>query len=92
VADHPFVFALEVADHPGFDEMLADLATRVLRDAGCTPSEAAQIVERLRGTLEEAAGEGVRGCDMQFRAEHGQLNIVVSYGGREWRVTRALPD
>jgi hypothetical protein len=92
VSDQQFLFVLTVSDNPGFDSMLADLAARVLADTGCAPLDAARIVDRLRATLEEAAGEGARGCDIRFQAEGRQLNIVVSYAGREWRVTHALPD
>ena len=93
MTDQRFLFALNISDNPEFDSMLADLAARVLADTGCAPLDAAQILKRLRATLEEAAGEGARGCAIRFQAEGRQLNIVVSYaGGREWRVTHALPD
>jgi hypothetical protein len=93
VTDREFLFAVTVSDHPGFESMLTGLAVRVLEDAGYTSADAAQIIDTLRGTFEEAAEQGGRGCDVQFRAEGGRLNIVASYGrGREWRMTRPLPD
>ena len=53
----------------------------------------AMLDDLARCVLEQGAAEGPCECDVQFRAEAGQLLIVVSgAGGREWRVARALPD
>ena len=91
--DHQFLFALKVTGHPGFDAMLGDLAECVLNQAGYAPAAIGDLLATLREALEQGATGGGRECAVQFRAEAGQLVIVVSYGdGREWRVTRALPD
>ena len=73
--------------------MLDDLAECVLKHAGCAPPAIADILATLRGALEQGAAEGRCEWGVQFRAEAGQLLIVVSgAGGRAWRVARALPD
>lgn len=88
-----FLFALKLSDEPGFDAMLGDLARCVLEQVGYAPPAIADILAKLRVALQEGADQGRRDCDVQFRAEAGQLLIVMSYaGGREWRVARALPD
>ena len=94
MAGHQFLFALKVSDRPRFDAMLDDLAECVLKHVGYAPPAIADILGKLRGALEQGAGEGRSECEIQFRAEAGQLLIVVSDAGRgrEWRVARALPD
>ena len=88
-----FLFAMKLSDEPPFDAMLDDLATCVLKQVGYAPPAIADTLAKLRAALQEGADLGQRDCDVQFRAEAGQLLIVLSYaGGREWRVARALPD
>jgi hypothetical protein len=88
-----FLFALKLSGQPRFDRMLGELATCVLERAGYEPPAIADILARLRAALEEGAQQGQHDCDVQFRAEAGQLVIVLTYaGGRTWRVARALPD
>jgi hypothetical protein len=93
VTDHHFLFALKVSNLPRFDAMLDDLAGCVLKHVGYPPAAIADILAELREAVEAGSAGGVGGCDVQFRAEAGQLLIVVSYAdGREWRVARAFPD
>jgi hypothetical protein len=89
-----FLFAVKVSDKPGLDALLRDIATCVLEQIGYAPPEIAETLAKVRAALqEEDADQGQRDCDVQFRAEAGQLLIVLSSaGGREWRVARALPD
>ena len=88
-----FLFALKLSGEPRLNAMLEDLARCVLEQTGYAPPAIADTLAKLRAALQEGADQGQRDCDIQFRAEAGQLLIVLSYaGGREWRVTRALPD
>ena len=88
-----FLFTLKLSDEPRFDAMLGDLARCVLEQVGYAPPAIADILAKFRVALQEGADQGQRDCDIRFRAEAGQLLIVMSYaGGREWRVARALPD
>ena len=91
--DHQFVFALKLSDDHGFDALLGDLAECVLTRIGYATAVIADILAKLRETLEQGGTGKRRGTDILFRAEVGQLIIVVSQaGGREWRMARALPD
>jgi hypothetical protein len=84
---------LKLSGEPRFDGLLAAVATCVLEQAGYDPIAVDDILARLRTALQEGADQGQRDCDVQFRAEAGQLVIVLTYvGGRAWRVERALPD
>ena len=88
-----FLFALRLSGEPRLNAMLDDLARCVLEQTGYAPSAIADTMAKLRVALQEGADQGQRDCNIQFRAEAGQLLIVLSYaGGREWRVTQALPD
>ena len=88
-----FLFALKLSGEPRLNAMLDDLARCVLEQIGYAPPAIADTLAKLRVAVQEGADQGQRDCDVQFRAEAGQLLIVLSYaGGREWRVTRALPD
>ena len=87
-----FLFALKLSDEPRLNAMLDELARCVLEQIGYAPPAIADTLAKLRVAVQEGA-KGQRDCDVQFRAEAGQLLIVLSYaGGREWRVARALPD
>ena len=87
------MFALKLSGEPRLNAMLDDLARCVLEHVGYAPPAVADTLAKLRVALQEGADQGQRDCDIQFRAEGGQLLIVLSYaGGRECRVACALPD
>ena len=88
-----FLFAMKLSDDPQCDPMLDELATCVLKQIGYAPAAIADTLAKLRAALREDADPGHRNRDVQFRAEGGQLIIVISNaGGRESRIARALPD
>ena len=88
-----FLFALKLSGEPRLNAMLDDLARCVLEQVGYAPPAVVDTLAKLRVALQEGADQGQRDCDIQFRAEGGQLLIVLSYaGGRECRVACALPD
>ena len=88
-----FLFAVKLSDEPRSNAMLDDLATCALKQIGYAPPAIADTLAKLHAALRKGASPGQRDCDVQFRAEGGQLLIVVSYaGGREWRVACPRPD
>jgi hypothetical protein len=93
VPDQRFFFALKLSDHSRFDAMLGDVAECVLKQLGYTTPVVADFLVTLREALAQGGAPGSLECDVRFLAEDGQLHMVVSSeGGREWRVSRALPD
>lgn len=91
--DHQFVFALKISDQPGPDTLLDEVAECVLGHVGYAPPAIAEILEKLHGAIHAARVEGRSGCDVQFRAEAGQLLIVVlDAQGHQQRVAQRLPD
>ena len=90
MAAHDFFFALEFSSQGAPSALIEELAANVFRHVGC----AAERAEGLRQAIEQAAeapGEGVRRCDVQFRAGNGKLDVLVSSnGGRVWQTSILL--
>lgn len=87
-----FFFSLDVAGDPASDQMLADVARSVLGQAGYASSAIDAVTGQLRRALVERVSDGQRRCEVRFRSEAGQLEIVVSGAGRaEWRASWPLP-
>ena len=93
MSDHKFHFALKISDQPRHDTLFDEVAECVLGHVGYAPPVIADILRKVHGMLDEGAAEGRAGYDVQFRAEAGQLLIiVVDAGGRQQRVAHPLPD
>ncbi|MCU1383692.1 MAG: hypothetical protein JWL71_2389 [Acidobacteria bacterium] len=92
MSDRDFFFALDVSGDPGSDQMLGELTRTVLGQAGYAKSAIEALTGELRTALVERVGDGKRRCEVRFRSEGGQLEIVVSGAGRaDWRTTWPLP-
>ncbi len=89
---HEFFFALEFSSQGAPLGLVAELASQVLRHVGCAEAFAPDLTRALeQATSRETAG-GPRRCDVQFRAQSGTLEILVSSnGGRIWQETVAIP-
>lgn len=90
MAAEPFYFALEFSSQGADVSLLGDLASQVLEHVGCARGDVPELTEALeRAVAKDAYGE--RRCDIQFRAQHGKLEILVSSnGGRIWQTSRAI--
>jgi hypothetical protein len=92
VSDRDFVFALDVSGDPGDDQMVTELARAVLRHVGYAASEIDALAAQLHNALAVHGSDGHRRCEVLFRAESGQFEIVVSgAAAADWRTTRPLP-
>ena len=92
MSDHDFVFALELADDADSSRMVRELCTAVLGHVGYANSAIAALSGELRAALAERVADGKRRCEVRFRAEGGQLEIVVSgAGAADWRAAWPLP-
>ena len=90
--DQDFLFALDVAGGPESDQMLAELTRTVLAQCGYAAPAIDALTDELRAALAERIADGKRLCDVRFRAQAGQLEIVVRGAGRpDWRTIRPLP-
>jgi hypothetical protein len=91
VASDEFLFALEFSSQGVPAWMVKDLAGQVFRYVHCSEGD----VSGLTGALEDAVAKGAAGdarCDVQFRAGHGRLDVLVSSnGGRVWQTSLTIP-
>ena len=90
--DRDFLFAVDLGGGCRFDDMLIDLASRLIARAGCADRDVADLVASMSVELEgQAAGQAAQRV-VRFSAGDGQLQIVMSQpDGREWRVAWPLP-
>jgi hypothetical protein len=89
VADRDFVFALELSGLvPPSPALLRELASDAFACAGIAAVASSAIVDWLQTAVAATGGR----CHVRFRAEAGELEIVVSSSaGRIWRTSRAIP-
>ena len=85
MAAHDFAFVINLPGHPHDAEMLNDVLRTVLAHAGYAGDTLERLVKqvtRARASASEAGPSAVR-----FEAHGGELQIVVSHAGRDWRTT-----
>jgi hypothetical protein len=91
VSAPPFYFALEFSSQGVAASLLRDLVAQVMQYVGCADAEVPELSDALERAVEKSA-YGERRCDVQFRAQGGTLEILVSSnGGRVWQTSRAIP-
>ena len=92
MSERDFFFALDVSGDPGDDQMLTELARTVLRHVGYEAAAIDSLTGQLHDAVTLRGTNGKRRCDVLFRAESGQFEIVVSgAGAADWRTTWPLP-
>ena len=85
MAADDFAFALTLSGHAHDSEMLTDVLRTVLGHAGY----AGDTLERLVKQVNAVRADGKAGA-IRFQAQGGELEIVISQAGREWRTTCPL--
>jgi hypothetical protein len=85
VADHDYAFVLMLSGHARDTEMLIDLLKTVLQQAGYSGDTLERLVRQV--TSVRAAVPAPQRCDVRFETRGGELQIVVSQAGRDWRTT-----
>ena len=90
MAAHQFYFSLELSSQGVEASVVEDLAAHVLEHVGCSREEIPELADALeRAVARNAFGE--RRCDVQFRAQNGTLEILVSSnGGRIFQTSRPI--
>jgi hypothetical protein len=91
VSHAAFSFILHVDDPHPAEEMVYEVATAVIRQVGYPQSVAEDLGAAVGGAFAERHLPGSP-CDVQFRADEGELKVTVSCPrGHEWRIARRLP-
>ena len=80
-----FAFALTLPGHAHDTEMLVDLLRTVLAHAGYSGDTLERLVRQV-GSVRGVASPA-QPCSVRFEARGGELQIVVSQAGRDWRTT-----
>jgi hypothetical protein len=85
VAAHDFAFALTLPGHAHDSELLTDVVKTVLVHAGYSGETLERLVTQVSGVRLDGTA-----CAVRFDGRGGELQIVVSQAGREWRTTCPL--
>jgi hypothetical protein len=85
VAAHDFAFALTLPGHAHDSELLTDMVKTVLAQAGYSGETLERLVKQVSGVRLDGTV-----CAVRFEGRGGELQIVVSQAGREWRTTCPL--
>ena len=83
MAAHDFAFALTLSGHAHDTEMLIELLRTVLGHAGYAGDTLDRLVRQVSGVRSGAS----QPCDVRFEARGGELQIVVTQAGRDWRTS-----
>jgi hypothetical protein len=91
VAAYEFYFAIELSGPAAPIDMLRELASRVLGQAGCSSDEVPAVVKAVEQAVARIAAAGEPRCGVRFRADSDQIEIVVSSAGRLlWRAVHLI--
>jgi hypothetical protein len=88
VPAHDFAFALTLSGHAADTEMLNDVLRTVLAHAGYAGETLERLVRQVSRVRE--ASPPTDACAVRFEAHEGELRIVVSHAGQDWRTTCPL--
>jgi hypothetical protein len=91
VAAYEFYFAIELSGSSASTDMLRELASRVLGQAGCSGDDVPAVVEAVEKAVARSAAAGESLCGVRFHADSDQIEIVVSSAGRSvWRAVHLI--
>ena len=82
MAVYEFYFAIELSGPASSTDMLRDLASRVLGQAGCRGDDVPAAVEAVERAIARIAAAGEPRCGVRFHADSDRIEIVVSSAGR----------
>jgi anti-sigma regulatory factor (Ser/Thr protein kinase) len=91
VPAYEFYFAIELSGPGASTDMLRDLASRVLGQAGCSGDDVPEVVEAVQEAVRRIAAAGEPRCGVRFHADSDQIEIVVSSAGSLlWRAVHLI--
>jgi len=91
VTDQQFFFQIELTGRPDSNDMIRDLASRVLGQSGCGADTVPAILSALQTAVARTIAVGASTCRLKFVVHHGRLDIAVSSeGGPPWQTSHPL--
>lgn len=85
-----FLFALTLSGEAPDLQMLTDVMRSVLGRAGVKDDAIDRLLRELHA--QHWASPPGPGCNLQLQANGGEVLVVVSDHGREWRTACPIPD
>ena len=85
-----FLFAITLAGEAPDHQMLTEIMRSVLGHIGLTNGAIDSLMQELRA--QHWASPPGPGCNLRLQRQGGEIEIVVSQEGREWRTACAIPD
>jgi hypothetical protein len=82
------VFAITISGEAPDHQMLTEILQSVLGHIGVAVGDIDRLLQALQG--QAWAGSPGGGCDLRFERQGGELQMVVSQQGREWRMACAI--
>ena len=91
MSSHDFYFSLEFSSQGVPAAIVEDLAGHVFRYVNCAEGSVSGLTQALEQAVEKSATGTPSRCDVQFRAQGGMLEVLVSSnGGRLWQTKIAI--
>ena len=91
MAAYEFYFAIELSGPAASPDLLRELASRVLGQAGCSGDDVPAVVEAVEQAVAGIAAAGEPRCGVRFHADSDRIEIVVTSAGRLlWRAVRLI--
>jgi hypothetical protein len=85
-----FLFAITLSGEAPDDRMLADIMRAVLGHAGVKAGEIDRLLGELRA--QRWASPPGPGCELRLQPNGGEVVVLVSQQGREWRMACPIAD
>jgi hypothetical protein len=91
VTDQEFFFSIELSGQTASRDMLRELVSRILGQAGCAADTAPAVVAALHSAVSRSASQGDASCTLTFLADGDRLDIAVSSSsGHLWQATHPM--
>jgi hypothetical protein len=85
-----FTFTISVGDESRAGELVEQVASAVLHQAGCAPPVACDLLGAVHHALAQLPADAA--CAVEFRLQGGVLEVTVrSAEGLIWRASRPIP-
>jgi hypothetical protein len=91
VTDQEFFFSIELSGQTASHDMLRELVSRILGQAGCALDGGPAVADALHAAVVRSAAQGDPSCTLTFLAGGDRLEIVVSSSsGHLWQTTHPM--
>ena len=91
MTDQEFFFSIELSGQTASHELLRELVSRILGQAGCAVGAAPAVLDALHSAVSRSVSRGDASCTLTFLAGGDGLEIAVSSSsGHLWQATHPM--